>query len=499
MLLERVSFGPFVLDRGRGTLFRDGLPVAVGRRGMLLLEALVRSGAVVEKARLMDAAWPGTAVEESNLSVQIAALRKLLGTTPDGRPWIQTVPRVGYRFAGDLSPDGTAPLPSPLPKSRRPAVAVLPIGLLGSTDRQYLAAGLTEDIITALTRCRWFRVVVPRAAIELGQDPVADYLLRGSVQCADNRFRVSVQLAEAESGYHLWAERYDIDLADAFAIQDEIAERVIGAIEPELLRSESHAAVTRHSGNITAWDLVRQGMWHFHKVTRDGHATARDLFRRACATDPDSPEAHAWLGRVSAGLVAYGWSNAPEKDAREGLAAAARAVSLDPRDPYCHYAAAIVGAYSGLVGPSIQAAETAIDLNAGFALGHLVLGLARLLGGQPEEAVPALRHGLSLNPNDPQNLAWHVLLACAELLSGDPRSAQASASRAVAVRADFRPATEMLACCSVSLGLADDARLWATRARRLDGSIADLTAPLKRSAPDQAAAIDRLLAQAEQA
>src|SRR4029079_6172315 len=101
------------------------------------------------------------------------------------------------------------------------------------------------------------------------------------------RLRISAQLIDTHDGAHLWAERYDLAMADVFAIQDEIAERVVAAIERELLKSESRLAILRHTGNMTAWDLVRQGMWHFHKLTLDGHRAARELFRSACATDPD--------------------------------------------------------------------------------------------------------------------------------------------------------------------------------------------------------------------
>lgn len=99
------------------------------------------------------------------------------------------------------------------------------------------------------------------------------------------RLRISAQLIDTRDGAHLWAERYNLAMADVFAIQDEIAERVVAAIEPELLKSESRLAIVRHTGNMRAWDLVRQGMWHFHKVTREGHRAARDLFRRACTAD----------------------------------------------------------------------------------------------------------------------------------------------------------------------------------------------------------------------
>ena len=104
-----------------------------------------------------------------------------------------------------------------------------------------------------------------------------------------------------------------MELTEAFAVQDAIAERVAGAIEPELLKTESLPAAARHPGNVTAWDLVRQGTWHFHHVRRDSHLKARDLFRQACKLDPELAEAHIWLARVSAGIVAYGWSDKPAR------------------------------------------------------------------------------------------------------------------------------------------------------------------------------------------
>ena len=273
-------------------------------------------------------------------------------------------------------------------------------------------------------------------------------------------------------------------MTDVFAIQDEIAERVVAAIEPELLKSKSRLAVTRHTGNMTAWDLVRQGMWHFHKVTREGHRAARELFRRACAADPDLSEAHAWLGRVSAGIIAYGWSEDVAADGREGTQAATRAVALDPRDPYAHYSFAIVSCYAGSANTGALAAQSAIDLNPSFALGHLVLGMARLFDGDAGRAVAPLRHGLTLNPNDPQNVAWHILLAYAELLSDTPDKALESANRALALRPVFGPTFEVLCCCTMALGRLDDARRWAKRMKEVDSSESHFIAPIKANQPE---------------
>jgi TolB-like protein len=451
----------------------------------------------------MDAAWPATAVEDSNLSVQIAALRKLLGAAHDGSDWIATVPRIGYRFTGSVSSaDGQDERLEAA--ASRPLIAVLPFDIFSEeSGKEYLADGITDDIITALARYRWFRVLARGSAFALRDRPIdvagaaqvlsARYALHGSVRYSAQRLRISAQLVDSRDGAHLWAERYDLPMADVFAIQDEIAERVVAAIEPELLKTESRLAIARHTGNSTAWDLVRQGMWHFHKVTREGHRTARELFRRACAIDPDLPESHIWLGRVSAGIIAYGWTDDAITDGREGANAATRAVALDPRDPYSHYAFAIVSCYAGSANTAALAAQSAINLNPSFALGHLVLGMARLFDGDAKRAIAPLEHGLTLNPNDPQNVAWYNVLAYAQLLAGEPDRALESATRALSIRPVFRPTFEMLVCCAVALGRSDEARRWLTGMRELDGPESHFIAPLKSNNPDYDTRITQML------
>ncbi len=498
------AFGRFVLDPERGTLSHGDRPVAIGTKALKLLEAFVRApGRVLDKGQLMDAAWPGTAVEESNLTVQIAALRRLLGADEEGREWITTIPRAGYRFVGPVSGSGgpaSAP-PADLEPQARPSIAVLPFVDAGDGGaKEYLADGITEDIITALAQFRWFRVAargstfaykgkaedVRRIAAELG----VRYVLQGSVRHAAPRLRISAQLVEAASGSHVWAERYDIELADAFAIQDEIAERVAGAIEPELLRTESLPAARRHTGNMTAWDLVRQGMWHFHRIERPGHIAARTLFRQACATDPDLPEAQIWLARVGAGIVAYGWSEDTDAEIGEAVAAGARAIALDQRDPYAHYGYAIASAYADAPDQAERAATKAIEIGASFALGHLVLGMARLFGGKAEAAIAPLERGLRLNPNDPQNFVWQNLLALAQLFAGHPERALAAVNQALAVRPGWPRTHETLACCLVALGRADAAH---GSLQAYDGARDAVLGPLRRRNPAWAAMLDDML------
>src|SRR6266581_1607348 len=238
----RIAFGSFVLDVQRGTLVREGRPVAVSSKGLRLLQALLSApGQVLTKTDLMRAAWSDAAVEESNLSVQIAALRKQLGPAPDGGEWIATIPRVGYRFVGGLSPQPTTDMDDVTATDltedeHRPSIAVLPFtNLSDEREQEYFADGITDDIITALTRFRWFFVIARNSSFaykgksldvrQIAQELGVGFALEGSVRKSDQRVRISAQLVDAANGNHIWAERYDFDLLDMFTVQDQIAEQ----------------------------------------------------------------------------------------------------------------------------------------------------------------------------------------------------------------------------------------------------------------------------------
>jgi TolB-like protein len=494
-------FGPFTLDLHCGTLAREGRPIAVGTKWLSLLCALLQApGRVLGKSALMEAAWPGSIVEESNLTVQIAALRKLLGPQPDGSDWIVTVPRVGYRFSGsvrsiDLGAVGDKTTEErSKPSVERSSILVLPLSnASGNKKQEYLADGITEDVITALTRFRWFRVIGRSTSFvykskSVSSKQIADelgvrYVLEGSVRRSGHQVRVSAQLVDAASASQIWAERYEMELTEAFAIQDAIAERVVGAIEPELLKTESLPAGSPHSGNVTAWDLVRRGTWHFHRIGRETHLYARELFREACGLDPELAEAQVWLGRVSAGIVAYGWSDNPEQDIKDGLDAGLRAIRLDERNPYSHYALAICSAFANAPEQAVLAAEKAIEVSPSFALGHLVLGMAHLFRGNAAEAISPLEHGLTLNPNDPQNFVWLNLLALAHLFAGAPENALAAAIKGRKVRPAWRPIYETITCCYSALDQHQEARDCSAEMARLEKPSGDALAPLRLRNP----------------
>ena len=500
-------FGPFTFDAERATLSRDGRRLDAGQRALAVLHALLNAdGHAVTKAELIDFAWPGAVVEESNLSVQIAALRKLLGPTPGAGDWIATVARVGYRFAGPVTVAEAADESTAESAAVRPSVAVLPFAnLSGEADKEYFVDGITEDIIAALSRFRWFFVMARNAAFafkyrtpdEAAQALAVRYVLAGSVRKSGNRIRISAELVDARRGTTLWADRYDFEFGELFSVQDRITEQVVGAIEPELLKGESALAIARRPRvrDMTGWDLVHQGTWFFHQVTRPTHLRARELFREARKADPQLAEAHAWLGRVSAGIAAYAWSEDEAADLREGIDAALKAVQLDEKNPYSHYALAITSVFASEFDQAILAAEKAIELSPSFALGHLVLGMARLYSGDALRAVGCLKRGLQLNPHDPQNFVWYNVLATALLLQREFDSAVQQATNALKVRPNWRPAITTALCCYQAMGQKDGARQCVQRLARCEPS-ADALGPLWRTNAHWREEMTSLLSQA---
>ncbi len=314
---------------------------------------------------------------------------------------------------------------------------------------------------------------------QVGRELGVRYVLEGSVRKAGTRVRITAQLIDAISGHHVWAERYDRDLVDIFSVQDEMTERVAGAIEPEVLKIESGRVATRSTTNLSAWDLVRQGTWHFHQVTPAGHARARELFREAIKLDAKLPDSHIWLARVSAGIVAFGWSDRPQDDLREGLQAAHVAIQLDERDPYSHYALAIISVFSNALEQAARAAEEAVEISPSFALGHFVLGLSRLFSGNAADAIGSVERGLRLNPYDPQNFVWLNLLALAFYFADQKEKALQTAIRASKIRPTWLPLLETLALCYATLDRMDEARECVRQMHELERPKGDLFALLK--------------------
>jgi TolB-like protein len=267
------------------------------RRALDILSALAAAkGTVLSKDALMARLWPGRVVEEGNLHVHVSALRKVLGEHGEGHSYIVTVPGRGYRLAGLAEPQVTGMNePSPkriLPLPDKPSIAVLPFANLSDDpEQEYFADGMVEDITTALSKLRWFFVIARNSAFTykgravdlktIGAELGVRYVLEGSVRRNGTRLRVTAQLIDASTGNHVWAERYDRVLADIFEIQNEITERIVTAIEPELYAAEYIRSQRKTPGNLDAWECV------INALRPSAGVRVRETFRqKPCAGRP---------------------------------------------------------------------------------------------------------------------------------------------------------------------------------------------------------------------
>lgn len=432
-------------------------------------------------ARLQSLSAPGHICISSSVHEQIVG-KLNFACQFLGEQIVKNIPRAIQVYAIDPALDppvsvaelqkGSLALPD------RPSLAVLPFAnISGDPEQEYFADGLTEDLITALAKFRWFFVIARNSSFtykgrattvqQTGRELGVRYVLEGSVRKSSDKVRVTAQLVEAETGRHVWAERYDRAFGDLFLLQDEIVECVVGAIEPEMLRTETARASRKGPESLTAWDLILRGMWHFHKISPEDHRRARELFRKAIDAAPDLAEGHTWLARCNAGMVFYGWSDNPTADLAEGWQAALRAVRLAEDDPYAHYAVGIVSIVTKRPAQAMEAAQRVIDLSPNFALGYLELGLARLLAGRAPLAVEPLQRGLRLTPHDPQAFIWLQFLAFAQFLAGETEQAVQRARDAVAKRPETFSAHCVLACSLAQLGRHEEAQQAVSEMKRI--------------------------------
>ena len=433
------------LPTERRMLFRIGVNL-----GDVIVEGddLLGDGVNVA-ARLQEAAAPAGICISGVVQEQIRG-KVAFPIAPLGERRLKNIPhpvaiyRVDWRM-DDPSETGVLAGPGSLVLPDRPSIAVLPFAnMSGDPEQEYFTDGLSEDIITALSRYRWFFVIarnssfaykgravdIKQVARELG----VRYVLEGSVRKAGNRLRVTGQLIDAETGVHLWAERYDRDMADIFAIQDEITESVVGAIEPEILMGEGRRAVRKPTANLDAYDCCMRGMWSHYQLTKEQVEEAIRWHRRAIALDPGFGRAHMALARALMSYIHFGFSDDVARDRAELTAAAGRAVAIDDRDPYSHYAMFFVHYLSGRLDAALLAAQRAIDLSPNFAFGHLSLGWVRLYLGHFDQSLDPLLRALRLTPNDPLAFLAMTKLSQAHYHLGHLEEAWHFSERALAVR-----------------------------------------------------------------
>jgi adenylate cyclase len=336
------------------------------------------------------------------------------------------VPGGNATSGGDAAPSVSEELALP----DKPSIAVLPFdNMTNDPEQDYLADGISEDLITALSKIRWFFVIarnstftykgraveVRQVARELG----VRYVLEGSVRKAGARVRVTAQLIDATTGRHVWAERYDRQIEDIFDLQDEMTRTIVGAVEPELSAAERDRALSRPPENLDAWACYQRGLWHMWRGRKDDNLAARRLFRQARDLDPNFAASYAYEAYTHYTRVIMGWTEDREGSLSAGMAAAKAALALDDRDPTAYFAMGRVLMLRGAHDDSIAALERSIALNPSFAQAYHGLGMAFTLAGRLAEAKEALSQAERFSPRDPILWSSTVVHALACILSED--------------------------------------------------------------------------------
>jgi TolB-like protein len=482
------EFGPFRLDADSGMLFRGAEPTMLGRRAVALLRLLLeRAGTPVSKDALIDAAWPGLAIEDSNLTVQIAALRRVLEDAAGSGSWIETLARRGYRYVGpaittaDREPVAGLHVSAPaLALPDMPSIAVLPFSNLSDDPEQgYLADGMVDDIITGLSRIKWLFVIARNSTFsykgravdvkQVGRELGVRYVLEGSVRKAADRVRITGQLVDAAGGAHVWAERYDREFDDIFALQDEIALSVVGAIEPSLRRAEVERVKRKRPDSLDAYDLVLRAQPDVYSGMPERSANALVLLKRALALDPGYALAH--------GFAAMSHHN---RFLRAGLHEEDRAAAIG------HARAAIVHGQDDALALTFAGFSIGMDAHdraAGFAAFEAALAvspstaLAYILGsvifswtGEAERAIEWGERGMRLSPFDPWAFAAFGSLALGHFRRGRYEEAANAAYKAVQANAAHSINYVILAAPLAKLERLEEAKAAATRVLELHPS-----------------------------
>ena len=351
----------------------------------------------------------------------------------------------------------------------KPSVAVLPFANMSSdAEQEFLADGIAEDVITALSRYPSLFVIARNSCFiyksravevrQVGRELGVRYVLEGSLRKADNRIRVTAQLVEAETGNHVWAERYDRDLGDIFAVQDDISDAVTIAIAPAIAGAERHRAIRKPPDSLNAWSAYQRGLWHLGKTTSEDCALAEKIFLQAIDLDPNF--AGSYCGLASAYLnsanMLFTRSLAEARQLAEPMAR--RAVALGGGDPEARSCLALVLWARGDLSGAQAEAEQALAESPNLAIAYAVLGAALIFSGQREDGVPAIEKSIRLDPHDPRSATRLNQIALSHYFSREYVAVLEITDKAIRSYPNFPHFYRWRAAALGQLGRAEEAR-----------------------------------------
>jgi TolB-like protein/Flp pilus assembly protein TadD len=477
----RYLFEEYAFDTDRRELHRGAEVVSVAPQVFDLLEYLIRNRErLVSKDDLINAVWNGRVVSDAALTTRLNAARSAIGDTGEKQRLIKTLPRKGFRFVGTvqeaqmsaIEPVGsaaqngdTAPCPLSAPHL---SIVVLPFANISNDPEQaYFVDGVTESLTTDLSRISGSFVIGRHTAFtykgkavdlkQLGRELNVRYVLEGSVQRSGDRLRVNVQLVDAETGAHLWADRFDKPLSDLFDMQDEIVSRLANALNTQLIEAEARRA--EPSLHPDAMDLYFQGRaWANKGPTPEYMMQARRFFERALVLDPENVEALISIGAVDAASAASHMVD--DRGARFAAAEAIliKALSIAPQQARAHLWLGNVKIFTNLTAQGMSECERALALDRNLAEAHTFIGVAKVLLGRSAETEAHVQDALRLSPRDIGVYRWLYIVGGAKLQLGADAEAVGWIRRSLEVNRNYPVAHFHLAAALALLGKLKEAR-----------------------------------------
>lgn len=467
-------FENHTLDRNLRELTRGGTPVPMQPQVFDLLVYLVEQrGRVVSKDDLIANVWGDRIVSDSALNSRINAARKALGDDGETQRLIKTIPRKGFRFVGEVleqEPVTATAAPVQATPARaapdRPAIAVLAFeNMSDDPEQEYFCDGISEDILTALSKVRWFLVIARNSSFtykgravhirEIADELGVGYVVEGSVRKSGDRVRITAQLNDAATGSHIWAEHYDRELSDVFAVQDEITNAIVAAIEPQIYAAENFHARRKQPASLDAWDLLMRALSHYWRITRQDHLMAQQQLEQAIAIDPDYGQALSLLAASHMFGVHLGWAELATA-APIAERAALAAVRSDHEDPWAHTALGSVYFSTRRLDDALSEFEQALALNPNFSVAQGYYALALSYAGRSAESYEAAQRAIRLSPRDPSLAIYYGIAGYARFTERHYDEAIALAREAIRHRGDLTGAYRVLA---VSAGMSGNRKL----------------------------------------
>ncbi|HEX2632858.1 MAG TPA: winged helix-turn-helix domain-containing tetratricopeptide repeat protein [Bradyrhizobium sp.] len=487
----KFKFDNYILDPDRRELRRDGNLVAMQPQVFdLLVHLLVHRDRVVTRDDLIAMVWGGRIVSDSTLDSRINAARNAIGDNGKEQRLIRTIARKGIRFVGVVNapcnaqtariPEAEQPRP-PLTLPDRPAIAVLPFdNMSGDREQEYFSDGISEDIITALSKLRWFFVIARNSSFTYKGKPVhmrqvaselgVRYVVEGSVRRSGDRVRITAQLNDTATGSHIWAEHYDRMLTDVFAVQDEITDAIVTAIEPQIYAAENFHSRRKPPNSVDAWDLVMRALSHHWRVTRTDSLTAQALLERAITIDPNYGQALALFATNQMVGVHLGWADLATA-APVAERAALAAVAADNDDAWAHTALACVYFSTRRLDHALGEFELALQLNPNFSLAQGYYALALCYSGRWIDAFAATQRAIRQSPRDPSSAIYYGVAAYAQFVGRNYQEAITLAREATRQRGDLTGAYRVLTVAAGMGGQIELARGALHQLRRIQPNI----------------------------